>query len=209
MSRREQGSRTPVTGCQASRFCPRPSFQQEGCKQENSQLAAPKLAKKQLQLVLPGALLRAVSIKQTASRRDWDTGRQAGDTTPEPASQHLASDRRGWETHGGRHHPGASVWHLTAEARQLGDSVTRKIGKQTPQPASHHSIWHLTAETLGDIGRQAGDTSQRRRPETERHKARSRRHSIWHPTTGRQAKPTQKTSGRHDPEPASQHLHLI
>ena len=172
-----------------------------------------------------------LSIKQTASRRDWDTGRQTGDTTPEPASQHPASDRRGWETQGGRHHlylrcaqlanasrvlgnlgddilskitlksgvgtivetwPATSsgfagrLWHLTAEARQSGDtpgaSVTRKIGKQTPQPASHHSIWHLTAETLGDIGGQAGDTTP---------------HVTASASRDREAQ---------SPEPASQHL---
>ena len=47
---------------------------------------------------------------QSQRRSIWhpDTGRQAGDTTPEPASQHLASDRRDWET-SGRHDPGAST----------------------------------------------------------------------------------------------------
>ena len=56
-----------------------------------------------------------------------ETARQAGDTTPEPASQHLTSDRRDWETQGDkretrprsrRHsvwHPSVSIWHLTAE----------------------------------------------------------------------------------------------
>ena len=36
----------------------------------------------------------------TAEGRAGDTEKQAGDTTPEPASQHLAFDRRDWETQG-------------------------------------------------------------------------------------------------------------
>ena len=102
--------------------------------------------------------------------------------TPEPASQHLASDRRDWET-SGRHDPGASV--------------TTQGDKRETQPRSQrHSIWHP------DTGRQAGDTtpepasqhlaSDRRDWETQGDKRETRpwsqRHSIWHLTgeTGRQ-----------------------
>ena len=166
-------------------FCPTPVFsllravsrKKDSCKQ-----GQPQNSQRRLQLVLPRTLLRAVSIKQTANCRDWETQRDKRETRPlsrrpsiwhptadpepasgrkretsgghnlEPASQHLASDRGDWETQGDK-------------------CKTRRPRSQ------RHSVWDLTGETLQDTGRQAGDTT---RP-------RSQRHSIWHLTaqTGR------------------------
>ena len=129
--------------------------------------------------------MRAVSIKQSANRRDWETQGDKRKTRPlsrrpsiwhptadpepasgrkretsgghdlEPASQHLASDRGDWETQGDK--------------------------CKTRPRSQRHSVWDLTGETLQDTGRQAGDTTRPR--------------SIWHLTaqTGRQG-----ASGRRD-----------
>ena len=134
--------------------------------------------------------------RETSGRHDpeptaetGDTGRQA-DTTPEPASQHLASDRRDWETgrQAGKPLEPASQ-HLASDRRDW--ETGRHVGDTTPEP---------TAET-GDTWRQAGDW------ETWRHAGDttlSRRHSIWHlpAETGRH----RETSWETTLGPASQHL---
>ena len=68
-------------------------------------------------------------------RRDWEHGRRAGDTTPElAASQHLASDRRDWDT-GNR-------------GRQAEPASQHQENKRKTRPRSQrHSIWHPTAKT--------------------------------------------------------------
>ena len=130
--------------------------------------------KKQVQLVLPGTFILPIEgCKQENSPSDRGhckkKGRQAGDTTPQPAG---IRPQRHRET-SGRHNPAAS-------AAASGNWETgRRAGDTTPEPASQHSRdW----ETQGD--------KRETRP-------RSRRHSIWHLTAeiGRH----RKRSGRHDP----------
>ena len=110
---------------------------------------------------------------------------RAGDTTPQPASQRLASDRR-------------------ASVTASGIQIQGNKGDATPKPASQH-LWHP------DTGRQAGDAtptepasqhlaSDRRDSETQasgRHETGTSANSVWHLTaeTGRR----RETSGRHDP----------
>ena len=116
----------------------------------------------------------------TAEGQAGDTERQAGDTTPEPASQHLAFDRRDWETQGDkretrprRHAAAETGRHVTASSirpQRLGDTG-RQAGDTTPEPASHP-----TAET----GRQAG-------------------HMTPEPASQHLASRHRETSGRHDP----------
>ena len=118
--------------------------------------------------------------------RDWETGRQAGDTAPHrrrsiwhltaetqgdkrDASEHLASDRRDWET-GGTTRPGDkretrprsqrhSIWPLNERLgdRRLGDTG-REAGDTTPQPVSQH-----LASDRRDLARHR-ETSERHNP---------------------------------------------
>ena len=76
----------------------------------------------------------------TSGRRRQSTERQAGDRTPEPMSQHLASERRDWETQGDetRRHMGHN---------RLGDTGTQK--RKTTR-SRRHSFWPPTTETEGD-----------------------------------------------------------
>ena len=147
-----EGSRTPVTGCQASQqlrrnrfswFCPGPSFfllRTVSRKTASWQQArsAPKLAKKkQLQLVLPGTLLRAVSIKQTANRRDLETG-----GTTRSSVWHLTAET-------GRHRETSrrrSIWHLTGDTGTRRDWETgRQAENRTPESASHFPILYTSS----------------------------------------------------------------
>ena len=182
--------------------------------------SAPKLAKKkQLQLVLPGTLLRAVSIKQTASwqkvspktrkeeaasvvlpgtilyRRDWETQGEKRETRPQSQRHsiwHLTTETARHSKTSGRQDPAARVTASRIRPQRLGDK------RETPPWSQRHSIWHLTAET---------QANKRETP------PRSQHHSIWHPDTGRQAGDTTRsqtlgdttltgrhweTSGRHD-----------
>ena len=97
----------------------------------------------------------------TASQRLRDTGRQEGDTTPEPASQHLASDRRhrdtgrkrhwwetrqDWETQGDKW--GRSQ-HLASDRRDWETQGDKR--ETTPEPASQHLASDCRSwETQGD-----------------------------------------------------------
>ena len=147
----------------------------------------------------------------------------AGDTTPVPMSQHLASDRRDWETSDKREHLASSVaassirpqrlMRLGDTGRQAGPASEHLASdrrdwetqgdKRETQPRRRHSIWPLTAETgrhRETSGRhEPGAMSQHRRDcETQGDKPRSQRHSIWH--RRRETRLRDKgTSGRQDP----------
>ena len=140
---------------------------------------------------------------------DWETRGQAGDTTPEPASQHLASDRRDWEIQGqaGDTTPEPASQPLASAKTGRHRHISRDNRETRPQDLSHkkRETGDVERQAAGDTGRQAGDTtpepasqrlaSDRRDWETQPYKRdtrpRSRRHSIWHATAA---------------EPASQHL---
>ena len=62
------------------------------------------------------------------SRREGLAGREAGDTTPQPASQQLASDRRDWETQGDK-------W-------AMGDTGDKRKTRGHGAGRQRHSIWH-------------------------------------------------------------------
>ena len=115
-----------------------------------------------------------------------DTGRQAGDTTPEPASQHLASDRRDWET-SGRHDPGASVtkngrWETPGDKRETqqpaGDTTVSQhlASDRIDWPRSRHRHAGDTTPASQHLASDRGDTSQHPTAETGRHRETSRRH---------------------------------
>ena len=128
-----------------------------------------------------GASVTASGIR---AQRLGDTGEKQG-TTPESASQYLASDCRDSERQAPR------PWRLGDKGRQAGDTTpepasqhlasdrgdweTQGDKRGTRPQSQRHSIWHLTAET----GRHR-EASGRPRPW-------SQRHTIWHLTgeTGR------------------------
>ena len=122
-----------------------------------------------------------------------DTGRQAGDTTLEPASQRLASRHR--ET-SGRHDPGPR-WHPTAEtARQAGDTTASQhlaSDRIDWEASRRHDPGGVQPQRLGDK-RETPPRSQC--PPAETDTTRSQRHSIWHLTaeTGNVT-----ASSKHDP----------
>ena len=150
-------------------FCPGPSFflSTAVCRKTASwqqARSAPKHAKKkQLQLVLPGTLLRAVSTKQklAASKVSPKTRKE------EAASVGFARDNTGREardtTPGGkrRHDPGASVTASDGDtSRQARDWETQGDKRETPRAGVTAADW----ETQGD------------KRETGRHRETSRRH---------------------------------
>ena len=145
MNRREpkgaEGSRTPVTGCQASA-----STAETEAGDATQEPASQRLASDRrdwgTQKDDPGA---------RHNSRDWETS----ETRPEPAT----GRRR--ETSGRQDTPGASrsIWHLTA--KQFGASVTKNgrwktqgTKRETQPLTQRRSIWHP------DTGRQAGDTTE-------------------------------------------------
>ena len=161
--------------------------------------------------------LEAVTKILTAgfAQRLGDTGREAGDTTPEPASRHLPSDRRDCETQQNKRETPRSrrhsIWHPTTDTPPRSRHLTAQTVRHGETSWRHDPG---IPQILGDTGRQAGDTtlepasqhlaSDRRDWETQGDKRetrpRSRRHSIWHLTADRET-----SGGRHDP-PASRHL---
>ena len=169
-------------------FCPGTSFfLLRAVSRENSQLAA-------------------TSAETGAGHsicRDWETqgdkSQHLRDTTPEPALQHLAFDRRDWEKQGDKRetHPGRHAAGVTAEpASQYLASRQRETGGRH-DPGASVTASGVRPQGLGDKretrprsqrhkGRQAGDTT----PEpvtafgiqTQGDKRAQQRHSIWHLT---------------------------
>ena len=78
-----------------------------------------------------------------------DTGKQAGDTTPEPASQHLASegDKRETRPWSQRH----SIWHLTGETGRQEDK--RKTGPRKGRHTFPFSIPQVRTPMLRYLGK--------------------------------------------------------
>ena len=129
---------------------------------------------------------------------------QAGDTTLEPASQHLASDRKDWETQG--------------DKRETRPRSQPRRREKRPR-SRHHGIWHLTAETgrYRETSRRHRETSGRHDPGAGdrrdwEHRETSEKttlgHSIWHLTaeTGRQGDKREtrpRSQPRRQAEPAA------
>ena len=139
-----------------------------------------------------------------ASQHLGDTGRQAGYTTLEPASQHLAPDRRDWETQGDKRETSpepasqhlasdrgdtgtSTIWHLTAETGRHREtsapkghlrSTGRQAGYTTLEPASQYLASQTSPEpTSQHLASDRGDwETQGDKQETQ---PQSRRHSIW------------------------------
>ena len=119
-----------------------------------------------------------------SDRKDWETQGDKRETTSEPASQHLASsDRRNWETQGdetGRHREASGRHDPGARVTARRDCETQGGKRETRPRSQRHSIWHLTAE--------AG-----------RHRETSRKHERLRETSGRHNLGDRKTSGKQDP----------
>ena len=135
-------------------------FLVEGCKQENSQLAASKVS--------PKTHKEAASVGFARDPPLPERHRERSGEKRQPASQHLASDRKEWrlsET-SGRHDPAAG-WHPTAETgRHRGDiagvgDTGDKRKTRPPEPAS---------------------TSDKRQPGASVTASGVQRHSIRRPT---------------------------
>ena len=66
-----------------------------------------------------------------SDRKEWETEGDKRETSPQPASQHLACDRRDWETQGDkRRHE-----RTQGDKREMGDTG-RQAGDTTPEPVT-------------------------------------------------------------------------
>ena len=169
-----------------------------------------------------GIWRQAPGASVTASQRLRDTGRQAGDTTPEPASQHLRyltaeTGRQAGNDAGGRRdktrlaqgdkrrQPRSrrhSIWPLTAEAGrhreapQPASQRLRQAGDTTPEPASQHlASDRRDWETQGDKQETRETQGDKRETRPLQHLASDRR--DWE--TGRQAENTTPETASHFP----------
>ena len=129
-------------------------FPVEGCKQENSQLAASKDSPKTRKEEAARDPVEGCKQKTNSQpQRLGDTARQAGDTTPEPASQKRAPQRLGDTGTSGRHDPGAGV---TASGRQ---EDKQKTGPRNRRHTFPFSIPQVRTPMLRCLGKNNSNTN--------------------------------------------------